>query len=89
VGASLLAIRAAVGTIARTIASHCFRYWRSHNIAISSDQAARQEDVPAQAARVISYHCSGFPLSYLVPIPKRQAIELIVKKLGFWDRNLP
>ena len=39
---------------------------RSHNIAISSDQAARQEDVPVQAARVSRCHCSGFALSYLV-----------------------
>ena len=61
-GANLLAIRAAVGTMTRTIASKLAPI----NIAISSDQAARQQDAPAQTARVSRCHCRGFPLSYLV-----------------------
>ena len=53
VGASLLAIVRAIVRIAAQIASNCSLFGRSRNIAISSDQAAWQEDVPAQAARVV------------------------------------
>ena len=66
VGASLLAIVHAIVPTAARIASNCFRYWRSHNIGISSDNAPWQADVSSPAVRVTNGHCSGFPLSYLV-----------------------